>query len=174
MNRESSKHNVFAKVITKAVPKTHKYRSAIEITACHTPIQDVRFLCVAIDYPYMFECPISELTIDRRWAEAFTQTCVEVDRALGRSTHGFCWRMLDANNGEPNWFWALAPEYDQQVYADFDCQFPQVQVVNSQVDPAGNLRSTIQAIINKGKRRALAALDGAANDSDAFNPGGLQ
>jgi hypothetical protein len=49
-----------------------------------------------------------------------------------------------------------------------------VEVVNPGHDPAGELRSTIQAIVDKGKRRAMNWKSGAANDDHAFQPGGAQ
>jgi hypothetical protein len=174
MKHNPSNHTPFAKYITHAVPKQGKSSAVIEINAGQKSTIDVRFLAVALHYPYMFATPFNERVINRPWAPAFTQTCIDIDRALGNSTHGFCWRMLDAENGEPNWYWSLAKEYDQQLSYIYDGKNISVEVVNPRHDPAGELRSTIQAIVDKGKRRAMNWKAGAANDAHAFQPGGAQ
>jgi hypothetical protein len=174
MKRNPSNHTPFAKYITHAVPKQGASSAVIEINAGQKSTIDVRFLAVALHYPYMFATPFNELGINRTWAPAFTQTCIDIDRALGSSTHGFCWRMLDAENGEPNWYWSLAKEYDQQLSYIYDGKNIHVEVVNPGHDPAGELRSTIQAIVDKGKRRAMYWQAGAANDDYATLPGGAQ
>ena len=107
MKRNPSNHTPFAKFITHAVPKQRRPSAVIEIDAGQKPTIDVRFLSVALHYPYMFATPFNELVINRPWAAAFTQTCIDIDRALGNSTHGFCWRMLDTENAEPNWYWSM-------------------------------------------------------------------
>jgi hypothetical protein len=174
MKRNPSNHAPFAKFITHAVPKQRRPSAVIEIDAGRKHTIDVRFLSVALHYPYMFATPFNDLVINRPWAPAFTQTCIDIDRALGHSTHGFCWRMLDAENGEPNWYWSLAKEYDQQLSYIYDGKNIHVEVVNAGHDPAGELRSTIQAIVEKGKRRAMNLQSGAANDAHVTLPGGAQ
>jgi hypothetical protein len=164
----------FQKIVTRSVPKQLRGgNAAIEVHSGTTPTLDVRFLCVAIHYPYMFEKPIGDLRIDRQWATAFSLTCMEIDAALGNSTHGFCWRMLDMQDGKPGWFWSLAPEYNQRVLVIAQEKGARVELANSVIDPDDTLRKTIQAIIDRGVQRALCAQQGAANDS-AFGNGGLQ
>lgn len=172
MKRYSSNHTPFAKFITHALPKRSMPGTIMEINAGKTPNMDVRFLSVALHFDYMFERPFGNLTIDRRWAAAFTQTCIEIDKALGGSTHGFSWRMLDAEGGEPHWYWTLAKEYDQQVRCFFDGENTRVEIVHPWSDPVGELRSTIWGIVDRGMRRGLNWQD-AANGFGSDVPGGL-
>lgn len=176
----------FQKLLTKSVPKRPARRGAIDLNFMDYGVherqatvrtQDVRFLCVALKYQYMFENPVGELTIDRRWAAAFSLTCDEIDVALGSSTHGFCWRMLTAESGIPNWMWSLAPEYDHRLLVVPSNvrlnQPPKVEIAPPAIDPTDSLRQTIQAIVDRGLRRARNADLGAVNDP-VYGPGELQ
>ena len=173
MKRHPSNQTPFAKFLARAVAKKRKPGTGIEINAELQSTMDVRFLCVAQYFPYMFERPISDLTIDCRWAQAFTQTCIEVDRALGNNTHGFSWRRLNTEGGEPHWYWSLAKAYDQKVRCYLDGENTHVEVETPWTDSAGALRRSLVDIVDKGMRRALAAQEGAANDADTSTSGGL-
>jgi len=174
MKRYSSNQTPFVKLITHALPNRSMSGTIMEINVGKTPNMDVRFLSVALHFNYMFERPFGDLTIDRRWAAAFTQTCTEIDKALGSSTHGFSWRMLDTEGDEPHWYWALAEAYDQEVRCIFDGESTRVEIVHPWTVPVGELRSTIGDIVDRGMRRALNWPDDAANDTSGFQPGGVQ
>jgi hypothetical protein len=147
------------------------------------PTQDVRFLTVALHYSYMFENPLGDLTIERRWAGAFSQTCIEIDAALKSFSgtadqtsrnHGFCWRLMNAEDGQPDWMWMLGKEYEQRVMVEPVLGGePQVVIAASNIDPADTLRQTIQAIVKRGQIRALNAGQLASNDA-VFATGELQ
>jgi len=155
-----------------AVPKkVRQSAAAIEIDMGKSPTMDARFLCVAINYPYMFDNPCASMIIDRQWAPAFTLTCMEIDKVLGNSTHGFCWRMLSDDDGFPCWAFTLAPEYNQRVAITWTPHGPDVEILNPAKDPHDRLRETIRAIIGRGVERALAAKGEAANASAFGHPG---
>ncbi|WP_342619557.1 hypothetical protein [Rhodoferax sp. GW822-FHT02A01] len=161
--------------------KVRQSAAVIEIDVGKNRIMDARFLCVAINYPYMFENSLATMNIDRRWAPAFTLTCMEIDAALGNSTHGFRWRLLADDDGFPLWAYTLAAEYNQKVAITWTPNGPDVEILNPANDPHDRLRETIGTIIGRGVERAIAATGGAeqgetanggaANDSVFSYPG---
>jgi hypothetical protein len=154
---------------TKPATKQMKlWDGGIEINPGPAPTLDVRFLCVAINYPYMFENPLGDLTIERNCSAAFTLTCMEIDAFLGRYKRGFCWRQLDLDDGQPHWYWSLGQDYDHKVLvADLATQ-PSAVIVKSALDPKDELRNAIRALVATGMRRATFF------SQEASNTGALQ
>ena len=139
----------------KNVPHhTKRWDGGVEINTGLAPIQDVRFLCAAINYPYMFENALGDLTIERNWSAAFTLTCMEIDAFLGRNKRGFCWRQLDIENGQPHWYWSLGSDHDHQVLVTDLATQPSVVIAKSALDPKDELRNAIRALVETGMRRA--------------------
>jgi hypothetical protein len=145
-----------------------RWDGGVEVNTGLAPTLDVRFLCVAIDYPYMFENPLGDLTIERNWSAAFTLTCIEIDALLGQNKRGFCWRQLDIECGQPHWYWSLGTDYDHQVMVtDLGAQ-PSAVIVKSALDPKDELRNAIRALVETGMRRAMFF------SQEASNAGALQ
>jgi hypothetical protein len=157
------KQSAVRKSEKKAPHHTKRWDGGVEINTGLAPIQDVRFLCAAINYPYMFENALGELTIERNWSAAFTLTCMEVDAFLGQNKRGFCWRQLDIEDGQPHWYWSLGQEYDHRVLvADLATQ-PSALIVKSALDPKDELRDAIRALVATGMRRATVFSQEASN-----------
>jgi hypothetical protein len=136
---------------------THQMKiwdGGVEVNTGLTPTLDVRFLCVAISYPYMFNNPLGDLSIERQWSAAFTLTCMEIDALLGQNKRGFCWRQLDIDDGQPHWYWSLEQDYDHQVLVTDLATQPSVVIAKSALDPKDELRNAIHALVETGVRRA--------------------
>lgn len=146
----------------------NRHSIGIEVNAGPKSTMDVRFLCVAIHYPYMFRRALGDLTIDRNWSTAFTLTCMEIDALLGPNKRGFCWRQLDIEDGAPHWYWALGKDYDHQVLVTGLDSQASVVIAKSALDPNDELRNAIRARVEVGMRRA------AFFNRDASNAGALQ
>lgn len=173
MKDPRSKHKWRSRIFIHSEPK--RVRNSINAIALHTaktPMMDVRFLPVAIEFPYMFDKACGDLLIDRRWAPAFTQTCVEIDQLLGDSTHGFCWRAFFADAIGVDWLWSLGVEYGGQTRHTWGPDGQTTEFVLPAIDPTDNLQDKIWALTEKGKRRALSSQQGAANEP-VFHRGGL-
>lgn len=117
---------------------------------------DVRFLGVAIQYPYMFANPLDQMFISKNWSAAFRLTCLEIDTFLGEDKRGFHWRQLSIEDGQPIWFWALGPEYDHTVWMAGPLSNPTVSIARSADDPQDELRNAIHTLVDSGMRRALS------------------
>jgi hypothetical protein len=156
LNRKSkSMHQSTHKSADKSMHHNVKHWvGGIEINTGSAPTMDVRFLCAAIHYPYMFGNPLGDLCIDRHWATAFTLTCMEIDTFLGQNKRGFHWRQLDIEEGQPHWYWALGKEYDHQVLVTDLGAKTSVVIANSAADPRDALRQTIATFVDIGMRRA--------------------
>lgn len=173
MKDPQSKHKGRSRMATHSEPKrVRKSITAIALHTSKTPMMDVRFLPVAIEFPYMFDKVCGNLLIDRRWASVFTQTCVEIDQLLGDSTHGFCWRAFFADAIGVDWLWSLGVEYGSHIRNTLDPNGQTTELVPPAIDLTGNLQYKIWAITEKGKRRALSSQQGAANEP-VFSRGGL-
>ena len=127
---------------------------------------DVRFLKVALQYPYMFNATTQDMRIDQQWAVAFTLACAEIDAYLGKNKRGFRWTMLAIEDGNPYWYWSLGREYDQQVLVE-DLYFnPSVTIQNSANDPKNEIRDALTAIVKTAIRRARFFSTDAANEGE--------
>jgi hypothetical protein len=122
-----------------------RWKGGVEVNAGASSLLDVRFLCVAIDYPHMFRNPRAVLSIERQWATAFTLSCMEIDALLGRHNHWFQWTQLDIHNGSPVWQWSLGKQDDQQ-------------------DVHEERKAAINLIVSKGTFRAMH-FNQSANDA---------
>ena len=151
-----------------AIDQMKIWNGGIEINAGPAPTLDVRFLCVAINYPYMFENPLGELSIERHWSAAFTLTCMEIDAFLGRDKREFRWRQLDIENGQPQWYWSIGKEYDYQVLVEDLGTNPRVVIAKSPADPKDELRNGVRSLVETGMRRA------AFFNREASNSGAMQ
>ncbi|RFO96388.1 hypothetical protein DIC66_13870 [Rhodoferax lacus] len=147
----------------RAINQMKIWNGGVEINTGLSPIQDVRFLCAAIKYAYMFESPLGELNIERNWSAAFTLTCMEIDALLGQNKRGFCWRQLDIEDGQPHWYWSLGQDYDHQVMVTDIAAQPSVVIVKSALDPKDELRNAVRALVETGKRRATFFSQNASN-----------
>lgn len=147
---------------------TKRWDGGVEINTGLAPIQDVRFLCVAINYPYMFENALGDLTIERNWSAAFTLTCMEIDAFLGRDKREFRWRQLDIENGQPQWYWSIGKEYDYQVLVEDLGTNPRVVIAKSPADPKDEIRNGVRSLVETGMRRA------AFFNREASNSGAMQ
>lgn len=173
MKDQQPKHTGRSRMTTYCEPKrVRKSITSIALQTAKTPMMDVRFLPVAIEFPYMFDKVCGDLLIDRRWAPAFTQTCVEIDQLLGDSTHGFCWRAFFADAIGVDWLWSLGVDYGGQTRITWGPDGQTTEFVPPAIDPMDNLQDKIWAITEKGKRRALSSQLGAANEP-VFHRGGL-
>jgi hypothetical protein len=144
------------------------WEGGVEVNTGFAPTLDVRFLCAAINYPYMFENPLGDLTIKRHWSAAFTLTCMEIDALLGQNKRGFCWRQLTIEGAQPHWYWSLGREYDHQVLVSDLATRPSAVIAKSALDPKDELRSAIRALVETGRRRA------GFFSRDASNLGAMQ
>jgi hypothetical protein len=131
--------------ITNQAKPAKRMNGGVEVNAGSSSLLDVRFLCVAIDYPQMFRDPRAVLSIERQWATAFTLSCMEIDALLVQHNHGFHWTQLDIHNGSPAWQWALGRQDDQQ--GDHE-----------------ELKAAINLIVSKGTFRAMH-FNQSANDA---------
>ncbi len=138
----------------RAIHQMKLWDGGVEVNTGLAPIQDVRFLCVAINYPSMFENPLGDLIIERHWSAAFTLTCMEIDALLGQNKRGFCWRQLDIEDGQPHWYWSLGRNYDHQVLVNDLATQPSVVLAKSVLDPKDALRNAIRVLVETGMRRA--------------------
>ena len=157
------KQSTVRRSVNSAPHYTKRWDGGVEVNTGLSPIQDVRFLCVAINYPYMFENPLGDLTIERNWSAAFTLTCMEIDAFLGQNKRGFCWRQLDIEDGQPHWYWSLGQEYDHQVLVTDLATQPSALIVKSALDPKDELRNAIRALVETGMRRATVFSQEASN-----------
>ena len=157
------KQSVVRKSEKHAAQQMKLWDGGVEVNTGVSPTLDVRFLCAAINYPYMFENPLGELTIERHWSAAFTLTCMEVDAFLGQNKRGFCWRQLDIEDGQPHWYWSLGQEYDHQVLVTDLATQPSALIVKSALDPKDELRNAIRALVETGMRRATVFSQEASN-----------
>jgi len=153
------KQSAIRKSENSAPHYTKRWDGGVEVNTGLAPIQDVRFLCAAINYPYMFENPLGDLTIERNWSAAFTLTCMEIDAFLGQYKRGFCWRQLD----QPHWYWSLGQDYDHQVLVAELATLPSAVIVMSASDPKDELRNAIRALVATGMRRAKFFSQEASN-----------
>lgn len=142
------------------------------------PTLDVRFLCTALEYTYMFENPFGDLRIAQNWSAAFTITCVEIDALLGSDKRGFHWRQLDvvepdqwgaelskeAAGLQPRWYWSLDKAYDHQLVVEPGASGPQARIVSSEADPDDALRNAIRCVVERGIRRVLTGSLGSTNE----------
>jgi hypothetical protein len=142
------------------------------------PTLDVRFLCAALEYPYMFEHPFGDLRIAQEWSAAFTITCMEIDALLGTNKRGFHWRQLDvvepdqwgvewpkdAAAAQPRWYWSLGKAYDHQLVVAVDASGPHARIVSSETDPDDALRNAIRGVVERGMRRVLTGNLGPSNE----------
>lgn len=135
-------------------------------------MMDVRFMCSAINYPYMFENPCGDLLIECQWSGAFTLTCMAIDAFLGDDKRGFCWWQLETQDGKPRWDWALGKEYDHKVMVIGQGDDARVRVVKPAADPKDELRNAIRNLVDEGMRRTSFFYK-EANDP-LFKRGGLQ
>ena len=153
----------------KSAPHYKKrWDGGVEVNTGLAPTLDVRFLCAAINYPYMFENPLGDLTIERNWSTAFTLACIEIDALLGKNKRGFSWRQLDIENGQPHWYWSLGQEYDHEVLVTDLATRPTVVITKSALDPKDELRKAIRALVETGMRRAMFF------NREASNTGAMQ
>jgi hypothetical protein len=155
---------------------------AAAVSPCHMATQrtqtlDVRFLCAALEYPYMFKNPIGDLRIAKEWSVAFTITCMEIDALLGVNKRGFCWRQLDVvepdhwvidpvwkgSTLQPLWYWSLDKAYDHKVVVEVGAKGPQARIVSSNADPEDELRNAIRCVVENGMRRVLTFNVGVSN-----------
>ena len=157
------KQSTVRKSESRATNQMKLWDGGVEVNTGPSPVQDVRFLCAAINYPYMFENPLGDLTIERNWSAAFTLTCMEIDALLGRYKRGFCWRQLDIEDGQPHWYWSLGQDYDHQVLVSDLATQPSVVVAQSALDPKDELRNAIRALVESGMRRATFFSQEASN-----------
>jgi hypothetical protein len=148
-------------------PKPDKrWEGGVEINTGASPILDVRFLCAAIKYPYMFNRKHASLQIERQWSAAFTLTCMEVDAFLGEDKRGFQWMQLDIANGRPRWHWSLGTSNDQLgAVADSESH---AHTEHGKARSASNseLFHAIQSIVDNGMRRATLFNLDASNSGD--------
>jgi hypothetical protein len=162
------KQSAIRKSEKRAINQMKLWDGGVEVNTGLAPIQDVRFLCAAINYPYMFENALGDLTIERHWSAAFTLTCMEIDEFLGRNKRGFCWRQLDVENGQPHWYWSLGSDHDHQVLVTDLTTQPSVVIVKSELDPKDEVRNAIRVLVELGMRQA------GFFSQEASNSGALQ
>jgi hypothetical protein len=143
-----------------------RWEGGVAVNAGASPILDVRFLCVAIDYPYMFSRKQASLQIERQWAAAFTLTCLEVDSLLGSDKRGFCWKQLDIANGAPQWHWTLARGMEQQGAIKPEVPHSCTSHGMDRSTIQSELRQVIQPIVENGMRRAVFFNQDASNSGD--------
>ena len=161
---KSSSSSTKATNSKRGTPRQRLWDGGIEITTSPTAVVDVRFLSVAIHFPYMFENPLGEMSIKRHWAAAFTLTCMEIDRFLGTNKRGFHWRQLDIEDGRPYWYWALDSRYDHSVTWSGSAVDSVVCIVPPAADPRNAIRSAIERFIEIGKQRTLTGDVVASNE----------
>jgi hypothetical protein len=157
------KQSVVRKSEKRTAHQMKLWDGGVEVNTGISSTLDVRFLCAAIKYPYMFENPLGDMTIEHHWSAAFTLTCMEIDAFLGQNKRGFCWRQLDIEDGQPHWYWSLGQDYDHQVLVTDLATHPSAVIVQSVLDPKDELRNAIRALVETGMRRATFFSQEASN-----------
>jgi hypothetical protein len=148
------------------IPKPERrWEGGVEINTRSTPTLDVRFLCVAINYPYMLSKPQGELKIERQWSSAFTLTCIEIDALLGQHKCGFRWTHLDDENEQPGWHWSLDKHHKQKLMVNTGADRVD-RVAMTDAGHRAELSNAIQAVVDKGMRRAKFFNQEASNSGE--------